>query len=156
MICLQIWRNCSTNQRPCPCGNSVEHDQYLIMIGKSQNEYTHQVEVNPLSGLSRNEGKLPKCDAKGIHGQTDNAILMSPSDFVSSKQKYVHVLCDINSLWPGDVIWRHGTRLTLAQVMACYLTAPRHYLNQCWLIISEVPWHSSQGIILRWFEDTNH
>ena len=28
--------------------------------------------------------------------------------------------------------------------------APSHYLNQCWLIISAVPWHSSQGIILRW------
>ena len=31
---------------------------------------------------------------------------------------------------------------TLAQVMACCLTAPSHYLNQCWLIISEVQWHS--------------
>ena len=26
------------------------------------------------------------------------------------------------------------------QVMACCLTAPSHYLNQCWLIISEVMW----------------
>ena len=56
----------------------------------------------------------------------------------------------INSLWPGDAPWRHGTRSTLAQVMACCLTAPSHYLNQCWLIVSEVPWDSSQGIILRW------
>ena len=60
-----------------------------------------------------------------------------------------------NSLWPGDAIWRHGTMSTLAQVMACCLTAPSHYLNQCWLIIGEVPWHSSQGIILRQCEDTN-
>ena len=44
----------------------------------------------------------------------------------------------INSLWPGDTAWRHGTRSTLAQVMACCLTAPSHYLNQCWLIISKV------------------
>ena len=44
----------------------------------------------------------------------------------------------INSLWPGDAIWRHGTRSTLAQVMACCLTAPSHYLSQCWLIIREV------------------
>ena len=28
--------------------------------------------------------------------------------------------------------------LTLAQVMACCLTAPSHYLNQCWLIISKL------------------
>ena len=39
----------------------------------------------------------------------------------------------LNSLWPGDAIWRHGTRSTLAQVMVCCLTAPSHYLNQCWL-----------------------
>ena len=50
-----------------------------------------------------------------------------------------------NSLWPGDPIWRHGTRSTLAQVMACCLTAPSHYLNhQCWLIISKIQWHSSE------------
>ena len=29
--------------------------------------------------------------------------------------------------------------------MACCLTAPSHYLNQCWLIIHEVSWHSSEG-----------
>ena len=48
----------------------------------------------------------------------------------------------VNSLWPSDVIWRQGSRSTLAQVMACCLTAPSHYLNQCWLMISEVFWHS--------------
>ena len=49
----------------------------------------------------------------------------------------------INSLWPSDAIWWHRTWSTLAQVMACCLTAPSHYLNQCWLIISKVPSHSS-------------
>ena len=48
----------------------------------------------------------------------------------------------INSLWPSDVIWGQGSRSTLAQVMACCLTAPSHYLNQCWLMISGVFWHS--------------
>ena len=38
--------------------------------------------------------------------------------------------------------------------MAFCLTAPSHYLNQCWLIISNVPWHSSQGSITRQCEDT--
>ena len=28
--------------------------------------------------------------------------------------------------------------------MACCLTAPSHYLNQCWLI-NTIPWHSSEG-----------
>ena len=45
----------------------------------------------------------------------------------------------LNSLWPDDAIWRYGTRSTLDQVMACCLMAPSHYVNQCWLIISEVP-----------------
>ena len=46
---------------------------------------------------------------------------------------------------PSDAIWRHRSGSTLAQVMACCLTAPSHYLNQCWLIISEVLWHSPEG-----------
>ena len=44
----------------------------------------------------------------------------------------------INSLWPSDAIWRQRSGSTLAQVMACCLTAPSHYLHQCWLIINEV------------------
>ena len=30
-------------------------------------------------------------------------------------------------------IWRHRIRSMLTQVMTCCLTAPSHYLNQCWL-----------------------
>ena len=48
----------------------------------------------------------------------------------------------INTLWPNDTIWQQRSGSTLAQVMACSLTAPSHYLNQCWLIISEVQSHS--------------
>ena len=43
---------------------------------------------------------------------------------------------------PSDTIWRHKSGSTLAQVMTCCLTAPSHNLNQCWLIISKVRWHS--------------
>ena len=42
------------------------------------------------------------------------------------------------ALRPSDVIWQQGTRSKLAQVMACCLTAPSRYLDQPWLIISEV------------------
>ena len=52
----------------------------------------------------------------------------------------LHLFC-INTLWPSDTIWRHRTGSTLAQIMACCLTAPSHYLNQCWLIISKSHWH---------------
>ena len=50
-----------------------------------------------------------------------------------------------NALWPIDPIWRQKTGSTLVQVMARCLTAPNHYLNQCWLIIGKVLWHSSKG-----------
>ena len=36
-----------------------------------------------------------------------------------------------NSLWPSDTVW-HRSRSTSAQVMACCLMTPSHYLNQCW------------------------
>ena len=49
----------------------------------------------------------------------------------------------VNSLWPNDTIWWHKSGSTLAQVMACCLTTPSHYLNQYWLVISKVQWHSS-------------
>ena len=38
----------------------------------------------------------------------------------------------VNLSWPSDAIWRQRSGSTLAQVMACCLTAPSHYLNQCW------------------------
>ena len=34
---------------------------------------------------------------------------------------------------------------TLAQVMACCLTAPSHYLNQCWIVLIGVFWNSPEG-----------
>ena len=49
-----------------------------------------------------------------------------------------------NPLWSSDAIWWQRPGSTLAQVMACHLTAPNHYLNRCWLIVSKV-----SGIHLR-------
>ena len=65
--------------------------------------------------------------------------------FVGSKNRGVslHLVRSVNSLWPSDAIWRQGSRSTLAQVMACCcLMAPSHYLNQYWLMISQLLWHS--------------
>ena len=45
-------------------------------------------------------------------------------------------------MWPSDAIRWQGNESTLAQVMAWCLTAPSHYRNQCWLIISKVLWQS--------------
>ena len=55
--------------------------------------------------------------------------------------------CSIPFNWLGtsDAIWWHKSGSTLAQVMACCLTASSHYLNQCWFLIGEILWHSSQS-----------
>ena len=57
----------------------------------------------------------------------------------------LHAQCSINSLWPSDAIWRYKSVTTLVQVMVCCLTAQTHYLNQCWLLICEVLWHSCES-----------
>ena len=62
----------------------------------------------------------------------------------------------VNSLWPSDTIWWHRSRSTLAQVMACCLTAPSHYLNQWWLIISEVQCNLLRVIWQDIIPTTNH
>ena len=62
----------------------------------------------------------------------------------------------INSLGPSDTIWRQRSGSTLAKVMAWCLMAPSHYLNQCWLIISKVKWHSSKGEFTRDTSAINH
>ena len=49
-----------------------------------------------------------------------------------------------NILRPSDAIWGHRSGSTMFQVMACCLTAPSHYLNQCWLITSKVQRHSAE------------
>ena len=41
--------------------------------------------------------------------------------------------------WSSDTKRLQRSASTLAQVMACFLTAPSHYLNQCRFIISKVP-----------------
>ena len=51
-----------------------------------------------------------------------------------------------NSLCPNNAIWWHRSSSTVAQVMACCLMPPSHYLNPCWLIIiRQVLWHSSKS-----------
>ena len=55
----------------------------------------------------------------------------------------------INTFWPSDAIPWHRSGSTLAQVTM----TPSHYLNQSWLIISKVSWHSSENIIIRSSED---
>ena len=59
----------------------------------------------------------------------------------------------INSMWPSDTIWWHRSGSKLAQVMVCCLMAPSHYLTQCWLVMSKVPRHLPEEIIICRSED---
>ena len=65
-------------------------------------------------------------------------------------------IASINSFWSGDTIWWQRSGSTLAQAMACCTMAPHHYLNQCWLIISKLPWHSYKGSFTRDASTINH
>ena len=73
-----------------------------------------------------------------FHGGKRSDILISP---------VFETMSFFISLWPSDALGWHRSESTLAQVMACGLTAPSHYLKQCWRIISEVfwLWHSPEG-----------
>ena len=63
------------------------------------------------------------------------------------------LLSCINSLWSNDDIWWYKSRSILAQVMACCMTAPSHFLNQCWLIISGDLWYLHEGNFSRNAQD---
>ena len=53
-----------------------------------------------------------------------------------------NIVVSINPLWPSDAIWCLWSWSTLVQVMACCLTAPSHYQNQCWLIVDHTHRHN--------------
>ena len=75
-------------------------------------------------------------------------IILEKFHYFARNQHDITIVCRVysiaciwrlNSLWPSNAIWQHRSRSTLTQVMACCLTAPSHYLNQCWLNYQEDP-----------------
>ena len=77
--------------------------------------------------------------------------------------KYVSWFCDaLWTLWHSDAKRRHIKEQSFVQVMALCRKATRHYLSkcwlisidQCWLIIPKVLWHS-KGIFIEGPGDTN-
>ena len=105
----------------------------------------HQMASWILVNIGSGNGLLP--DWYQVITQTSAFILLINWTHGKKKCKMSAILFRFlyfNSLWPSDAIWQHRSGSTLAQVMACCLTAPSHYLNQCWLIISEVRWQSPE------------
>ena len=75
-------------------------------------------------------------------GLTDYSLNQFCNNFFPINQLCVHYIVlnvqisDIslvNSLWLRDTICHWRSSSMLVPVMACCLTAPSHYLNQCWL-----------------------
>ena len=74
----------------------------------------------------------------------------------SDNSRILAIIAVLVRLRPSDAILRQKSGSTLAKVMAWCLTAPSHYLNQYWLIISKVLWHSSVGNFIRDTSATIH
>ena len=51
-------------------------------------------------------------------------------NFTDTKESFFICMPGLNSFRPSDAIWHRGSWSSMVQVMACYLVAPRHYLNQ--------------------------
>ena len=92
-------------------------------------------------GMERVKKTVLKCDLLAFL-QLHFLMAKSPRNLMPN-------IFQLNSLVPNDVIRWQRSGSTLAQVMACCLTAPSHYLNQCWLIISKIQLHSSDGDFTR-------
>ena len=116
-ICVPM--NCFWNQQPYPCC-FWSHVPAWLLVKRS-------------------------CAAFGqiflyCYSSNKPGLLLVNHAFVHSK-KLAYLGTEFDKiLWPiaSNAIWRQRSWSTLDQVMACCLTAPSHYLNQCWLIISKV------------------
>ena len=139
LLCLRLKRTCKLNTHSMPCSGYTSWNWGMIIC----NNYADLIVI--LVVLQETY-----CATYMLHYRHfANYARMAARWFC---RLFRVILCHgmfINPLWPSDATWRHGSRSKLAQVMACCLTAPSHYLNQCWLIISEIHWHSYEGNFTR-------
>ena len=142
------------------CNKHQQHENvFEIILSKEPTLWchiasVHKVIIDSVNGLAHvPEPVLTKPDISSIGNKLKCNWCQNAQTF-SQENAIENVVCKmlailfrpqcVNSLWPSDTIWRQRSGSTLAQVMACCLMAPSHYLNQCWLIISKVQWHSSE------------
>ena len=75
------------------------------------------------------------------------------SDWLLSINDTTPPALKVNSLWPSDAICRQRSWSIFVHVVTYCLTASSHYLNHCWLIVSEVLWHSTDGYFREYAQD---
>ena len=122
------------------CTTSARPKQYLSSI--YQNHMHHYVSLfGIIAWFMRKAGDILKQMMLYYHV----SMWIWLSSFIYKSQYtnlYAASMCPLlNSLLLGDDLCRHKSWSTLAQLIACCLTAPSHYPNQCWLI-KRVLWHS--------------
>ena len=93
-------------------------------------DVSNRIVLNDVSQLRFSNMASDWLAAQPTAGQTPHY-----KTLVSPINNYV---LNINSLMPSEAIWRYRSGSTLAQVTACCLTAPSHYLNLYWFHVSEV------------------
>ena len=123
------------------------HDMILVMIWSTWYNTFHDTFDLPYHDIrcSLHIGAIPVCNFTDSNFTVCAQVTFLYNEFNSYTFKIPATFPRhhwVNSLWPSDIIWWQGFRSAMAQVMACCLRAPSHYLNQCWLMISEVLWHS--------------
>ena len=99
----------------------------------------HLVDSKPLC-----KSILIYCELKRL-GTNFSEIFMQKTKIFFLENAFGYVICKMAAIlfWPhcdnslrlSDIIWQHRSGSTSAQVMACCLMAPSHYLNQCWLTV---------------------
>ena len=77
---------------------------------------------------SHNTSHTPRSQYRALENQFIRPLPKCHSWWVQHK----HWLNSL--LWTSNAIWQNWSGSTLKQVIACCLSAPSHYLNQCWLI----------------------
>ena len=55
----------------------------------------------------------------------------------------------VNSPQTSETLWGHKSGSTFDLVMVCCLTTSSHYMNQCWLVISELLWRYPVAIYMK-------
>ena len=122
-------RNYDTISWPAHRGRSGWYQDSLYMYHvRSRNATSLQV-VN----LSHQSQPRLSCLSRAHDCQKTHGIQSKASHLVQYNRPWI-----CNLLWPCYSISRHKTRSISDQVMACWLTAPSHYLKQSWLNISKL------------------
>ena len=129
-----------------------QHKKLPNLVAKKSNKWPKLVNIKKATNFGfvpdwsgdPHQGILGKCFPLS-QVQLRVIIMWSITAILHEHMIFQHTVNMVNPLWPSDTIQRHRSGSILVHGMAWCLTAPSHYLNQCWLFIDEVLWHSTES-----------